>query len=332
MKFALLSTFVAPIAAIAAVRKEAPPNPDEVPLPAVPNVVAAGKSGFPELPTVSAMLDQSTKTLSGISSRAQKLQQQMLDVQQENAARMQKQKAVFDRKLKEQEEKNMQQVKENAILAKKIMMMKQENEELLKHAQDLEKGNALRHGELQMLQDQLLAAQNFLKETLSQTDDSKAADLEVMKDQKPKALSFLAVSEEHDTGTSEAPAAPDNPAEVPAEPENLLTTLANEVKTMKKQGEDSEAKLKSLFMDDFQAGVKRHNALVAQNKVLTETLEKMQSYRTRLEAADKHLQETQSTLQTRLHDGGLFMQKLSELTMAKPDAAVKALQTLKEKK
>jgi len=111
MKFALLSTFVAPIAAIAAVRKEAPPNPDEVALPAVPNVVAAGKSGFPELPTVSAMLDQSTKTLSGISSRAQKLQQQMLDVQQENAARMQKQKAVFDRKLKEQEEKNMQQVK-----------------------------------------------------------------------------------------------------------------------------------------------------------------------------------------------------------------------------
>eukprot|EP00434_Breviolum_minutum_P036535 symbB.v1.2.032375.t1/scaffold3884.1/size52087/3 len=322
MKFALLSTFVAPIAAIAAVRKEAPPNPDEVALPAVPNVVAAGKSGFPELPTVSAMLDQSTKTLSGISSRAQKLQQQMLDVQQENAARMQKQKAVFDRKLKEQEEKNMQQVKENAILAKKIMMMKQENEELLKHAQDLEKGNALRHGELQMLQDQLLAAQNFLKETLSQTDDSKAADLEVMKDQKPKALSFLAVLEEHDTG------APENPAEVPAEPENLLTMLANEVKTMKKQGQDSEAKLKSLFMDDFQAGVKRHNALVAQNKVLTETLEKMQSYRAKLEAADKHLQETQSTLQTRLHDGGLFMQKLSELTLAKPDAAASAASLL----
>ena len=46
-------------------------------------VVAAGKSGFPELPSVSAMLDDSTHTLSGISQQAQKLQQQMLEVQQE---------------------------------------------------------------------------------------------------------------------------------------------------------------------------------------------------------------------------------------------------------
>jgi predicted nuclease with TOPRIM domain len=108
--------------------------------------------------------------------------------------------------------------------------------------------------------------------------------------------------------------------------------LANEVKMMKKQGQDSEAKLKSLFMEDFQAGVKRHNALLSQNKVLKETLEKMQSYHTRLETADKHLQGTQSTLETRLHDGGLFMQKLSELTMAKPEAAVKALETLQKQK
>lgn len=342
MKFTelLVSSLLVATCAISQVRKEAPPNPEEVALPAVPNVVAAGKSGFPELPTVSAMLDQSTKTLSGISSRAQKLQQQMLEVQQENAARMQKQKAVFDRKLKEQEQKNMEQVKENAIIAKNIMKMKQENEELLKHAQNLEKGNSLRHGELRMLQDQLVAAQTFLKETLSQTDDSKATDLEVMKDQSKssKALSFLAISELHETEINEVketsepePAEQAEPAE-PAEPENLLTMLANEVKMMKKQGQDSEAKLKSLFMEDFQAGVKRHNALLSQNKVLTRTLEKMQSYHTRLETADKHLQGTQSTLETRLHDGGLFMQKLSELTMAKPEAAVKALETLQKQK
>lgn len=332
MQLLLFSSLVVAIGALTQVRKEAPPNPEAVALPAVPNVVAAGKSGFPELPTVAAMMDQSAKTLSGISSRAQKLQQQMLEVQQENAARMQKQKAVFDRKLKEQEEKNLQQAKENAIIAKNIMKMKHDNQEMLEHAQALEKGNSLRHGELKMLQDQLVAAQNFLKETLSQTDDSKAEELEVMKDPSTAssvavALSFLSISEtealepstELSEATSEAP-----------EPENLLTMLGNEVKVMKKQGQESEAKLKSLFMEDFQAGVKRHNALLAQHKVLTETLEKMQSYDSRLEAADHHLQATQSTLQTRLHDGGLFMQKLSELTMAKPEAAMKALQTLQE--
>lgn len=38
---------------------------------------------------------------------------------------------------------------------------------------------------------------------------------------------------------------------------------------------------------DFQAGVKRHQALLAQQKVLNETLEKMSSYHARLETADK---------------------------------------------
>mmetsp|Transcript_37409 Transcript_37409/g.46244 ORF Transcript_37409/g.46244 Transcript_37409/m.46244 type:complete len:327 (-) Transcript_37409:46-1026(-) len=325
MKLALL---VAPalkflsVEAVLAVHKESPPNPDEVPLPAVPNVVAAGKSGFPELPTVSAMLDASTQTLSGISKQAQKLQQQMLDVQQENAARMQKQKAVFDRKLQEQEEKNRLVVKENAKIAQNIMNMKKQNLDLLAHAQSLQKGNSLRHGELKMLQDQILAAQNFLQDSLSQTDDIKATELDVLKDDKPKALSFLEISESLD----------ETPKETTEEPESLVSMLANEVKVMKKQGQESEAKLKDLFKADFQAGVKRHQALLAQQKVLNETLEKMNAYHARLEAADKHLQTTQSTMDTRLHDGGLFMQKLSELTMAKPEAAVEALQTLQQKK
>ena len=42
---------------------------------------------------------------------------------QENAARMQKQKAVFDRKLQEQEEKNREVVKENAKIAQNIMKL-----------------------------------------------------------------------------------------------------------------------------------------------------------------------------------------------------------------
>ncbi|CAJ1374618.1 unnamed protein product [Effrenium voratum] len=311
---------------IEAADKESPPDPNQVPLPAVPSVADAGKSGFPELPTVSAMLDESTHTLSGISSQAQKLQQQMLEVQQENAARMQRQKAVFDRKLKEQEQKNLDVVKENAVMAKRIMDMKNANEELLQHAQALQKGNSLRHGELKMLQEQLTAGQSFLEESLAKTDDSKADDLEVLKSDQveAKGLSLLEISE--------TPSKEDVSNKKAQEPESLLSMLSDEVKVMKKQGQDSEAKLKGLFRTAFQTGVRRHKALLSQQKVLQETLEKMQSYRTRLEAADKHLQGTQSSLDTRIRDGGLFMQKLSELSMAKPEAAVQALQSLKQKK
>lgn len=44
----------------------------------------------------------------------------------------------------------------------------------------------------------------------------------------------------------------------------------------------------------------------------------------------RHLQGTKSSMELRLHDGGLFMQKLSELFLAKPEAAVKALETLQK--
>jgi len=49
-----------------------------------------------------------------------------------------------------------------------------------------------------------------------------------------------------------------------------------------------------------------------------------QQHSENLTQKSRHLQGTQSTMDTRLHDGGLFMQKLSELTMAKPEAAVQA--------
>ena len=322
MKFVLWACAVQLGTAIEAVHKEKPPNPDEVPLPAVPGVQSAGQSGFPELPAVSAMLDESTQTLSGISSQAQRLQEQMLQVQKENAGRLQRQKAVFDRKLREQEQKNLGVVKENAMIAKKIMSMKEQNQELLKHAQGLQKGNSLRHGELKMLKEQMSAAQKFLDDTVAQTDDTKAAELQVLANS--SAPSFLQIEED----SLEAPVDLVDSKAAEAEPESLLSMLGSEVKTMKKQGHESESKLKSLFLADFQAGMKRYKALVAQQKVLNQTLEKMKSYRSRLEAADAHLQQTQSSLQSRLHDGGLFMQKLSELTLAKPEAAVHALETL----
>ena len=42
------------------------------------------------------------------------------------------------------------------------------------------------------------------------------------------------------------------------------------LQVMKEQSQKSEAKLKQLFKENFQAGAKRHKALLAQQKVLQE--------------------------------------------------------------
>lgn len=308
----------------------APPDPDQVALPTVPKVLDAGRSGFPELPAVSDMLDASSATLSSISSRAAQLQQQMKAVEVKNAARLHRQKVVFDKKLREQEEKNVKVVKENAKFAKEILNLKKENEIQLEQAKDLQKDNGLRQQQLRLLNEQLSTSQAFLANTMKVADDSKAAELEVLRedsdsattDGKQEAPSFLSIvqssSLEDSTAEEEAP-------------ESLMAMLEAGIKDMKVQGKKTESKLKELFLSHFQAGVKRHKALMAQQDVLKTTITTMSEYHTRLEVAVKHLKVTKDTLSKSLHDASLFLKRLSQLSASKPQEGVNKLSELKSK-
>lgn len=307
----------------------APPDPDKVALPTVPKVLDAGRSGFPELPTVSDMLDASSATLSSISSRAAQLQQQMKAIEVKNAARLHRQKVVFDKKLREQEEKNVKVVKENAKFAKEILNLKKENEIRLKQAKDLQKDNALRQQELKLLNEQLSTSQAFLANTMKVADDSKAEELDVLRDNSDSATadgkqapSFLSIvqssSQEDSIGDEEAP-------------ESLMAMLEAGIKDMKEQGKKSESKLKELFLSHFQAGVKRHKALIAQQDVLKTTIKTMSEYHARLDLAVNHLKVTKDTLSKSLHDASLFLKRLSQLSASKPQEGVKRLTELKSK-
>lgn len=106
-----------------------PLDPAKVELPVVPQAKNVGKDGFPELPSLEDIMNPASKTMSGISTRAKELEMKMLKMEKENSARLEKQKKVFDRKLKEQEEKNQDVGKENAKLAKSIMHLKKKNED-----------------------------------------------------------------------------------------------------------------------------------------------------------------------------------------------------------
>lgn len=322
---------ISTLSCVAALTLEAsPPDPDKVSLPAVPKALDAGRSGFPELPTVSSMLDDSSATLSSISARASKLQQQMKGVQVKNAARLQRQKAVFDKKLKDQEEKNVKIVKENAKYAKEILNMKTENQARLKQARELQKDNALRQQQLKLLHEQLSTSQAFLANTMKVTDDSKAKELEVLSDEHSdsskaedkEAPSFLEITE----STSEEDSTPDGEA-----PESLMAMLEAGIKQMQEQGKKSESKLKELFLSHFQAGIKRHKALLAQQDVLKTTIKTMTEYHTRLVTAVNHLKATQTTLSKSLHDASLFLKRLSQLSASKPQDGVKRLSELKSK-
>jgi len=311
---------------------EVPPDPSKVDLPDVPKAMA-------NLPDVSAILESSTNTMSSISTEAAQLQKEMDTVQSQNTMRLHNEKKVFDRKLKDQEAKSKQTAKQNAGLAKDIMKMTKTNSDLHKNAEKLQKGNADRREELKLLKQQLEASVGFMSEAYTSTDDSDAKELEVLKtgDEPPKAskhISLLSISEEitkDESGSqevSEAEAAAGKPDE---QAESLVVKLQDSVKEMRKQGSESEKKLKAMFLEHFKAGVARHKALGEQGKVLGSTLDAMKKYAERLVEANKRLKATQAKLDSQLRDGSIFLKRLGDVAGKKPEKGVKDLEALNQK-
>merc|ERR1719224_279441 len=111
---------------------------------------------------------------------------------------------------------------------------------------------------------------------------------------------------------------PDAPA---SNPGDLLEVLSKEVSALAQQEKESEKNLKNLFIRDFRAGAKRHQALLAQQKSLNSTRAALQTLKAKLETAVAHLAATQSQLEARLHGIGQYLQKLSHFAMAPQNEA-----------
>jgi len=106
-------------------------------------------------------------------------------------------------------------------------------------------------------------------------------------------------------------------AGVPSEsPTDLLAVLSKDVAHLAQQEKESEKNLKNLFIRDFRAGAKRHQALLAQQKSLVGTRGNLQGVQAKLKTAEAHLEATKTQLEGRLHGLGQFLQKLAHLAMA----------------
>merc|ERR1719183_3138842 len=139
---------------------------------------------LPHLPAVSSMLGTASETLKSISSQATTLEARVVQVQTENEAKMARQKAVFDRRLRVQEESNRAIVNQNGDISKEIASLKDDNIALRKHSKELQVDNRLMRIELQTLQTKLGVSRDFVATSLTSTDDSKAKDLVILKEAK----------------------------------------------------------------------------------------------------------------------------------------------------
>lgn len=149
--------------------------PVEVPAP-----VDANNAGFPELPEVSAMLGEASATLKSVNSQASVLEARVVQAQMASEAKMAKQKAAFEQKLKSQEEGNRAVIAVNSNISAQIEELKQGNDALRKHANQLQQGNTVMRSELHALENKLSTGREYVAKSLGSTDDSQAKELAVL--------------------------------------------------------------------------------------------------------------------------------------------------------
>lgn len=142
--------------------------------------VDAGPEGYPVLPSVSTMLSEASGTLKAVSSQASSLEARVVQAQMASEAKMAKQKAAFDEKLKQQEESNRQVINANSNISAEIKGLKDSNAALKKHSKEIEHSNKDMRAELRTLESHLGLAKDFTSKSLTSTDDSKNSLLQVL--------------------------------------------------------------------------------------------------------------------------------------------------------
>eukprot|EP00929_Paragymnodinium_shiwhaense_P001018 TRINITY_DN101235_c0_g1_i1.p1 TRINITY_DN101235_c0_g1~~TRINITY_DN101235_c0_g1_i1.p1 ORF type:complete len:478 (+),score=203.00 TRINITY_DN101235_c0_g1_i1:62-1495(+) len=132
------------------------------------------------LPTVQSLAGTAAERMKKLHSQASILEARIAQSQMENEAKLTRQKAIFEEKLKAQEESNHEVMDVNANISAQIKKLKNGNANLRKKAKDLQEGNRLKQSELQTLKSKLQLAESFISESMQVTDDEHAKDLNVL--------------------------------------------------------------------------------------------------------------------------------------------------------
>eukprot|EP00419_Tripos_fusus_P028254 CAMPEP_0172715994 /NCGR_PEP_ID=MMETSP1074-20121228/67861_1 /TAXON_ID=2916 /ORGANISM="Ceratium fusus, Strain PA161109" /LENGTH=376 /DNA_ID=CAMNT_0013540631 /DNA_START=215 /DNA_END=1345 /DNA_ORIENTATION=- len=152
------------------------------PLPQAPVAATAGPDGYPQLPAVSAMLGSATQTLQSINEQARVLEARVVQTQMENEAKMARQKAVFEQKLKSQEDRSRAVVAANQRLSSEIAAIRANITALQTQAHDVQAANEIMRSEMNTLEGKLTRGREFLLSSLKNLDDTKAPQLAVLQE------------------------------------------------------------------------------------------------------------------------------------------------------
>lgn len=277
------------------------------------------------LPEVNRVLSKATETVQDFATQARMMQQRVAQKQASTRAALTAQKSAYEDKLAAQELENKAVVAANTKIQSAVATLQELNAGLRNDTGKLERSNAIMRDGVAALMPKITTAEQFLTDSLHNTDDSNAEVLKVLDPPKPKPTltHFLAVTREEDDVESSPVALLElsgkvsqtlrDPAAANAEgPEDMLKQLESGLRSLEEAEREGETQLKAHFLAAYEVGEKQHKELLDKQRVLNGTRLTEQTLNRDLRFAKKHLLDTRAELKRRIHGLHVFALKADE--------------------
>lgn len=280
------------------------------------------------LPAVDSVMTRAMGKAMDFAEQAKEMQRRVAQRQEESKTHLELTKAKYEQSLVSQAQEYQRLGDVAARLNASILVANQTNIELLKASEKLQRANAHLRKTLQIIQGKVTAAQDFLDESMRDTDDTGAEELKIMAPTTPKPTldQFLRVAisnQKDDLQGIEAPSLLQIASHFrsrrrhgAADPSDLVEVLAASLGDIAAAQKEGEAQLKKSFLASFDFGQKRYEALDESNKRANATLIALTKVGDDLAKAKQHLEATHKDLQQRLVGLRKFAAKVDASSLA----------------
>lgn len=301
-------------------------------------VVSSGdtKETAAALPEVETVLSKASHTAEDFAAKTSWMMERVSQRQNASVEALAEQKASYEKNLTGQAEEIHSMQSTNIQIRRDIDATKNKSLEIKSDTERLRGENSVMHKVLEVLENKVVAAQDFLGDSLSRTDDDNAEALKVLLPPVPEPglTHFLEVVHgDSKTVTSflqlssrvgpRRKAPPQEDAEAPEDlnPDALEHLLSESLSEIEQEQKEGEAELKAHFLKLYNAGVSELQGVQKEQDALNAEKVKEEAHQRDLKAAKEHVKETREELLRRLHGMEIFAKKVD-------DAAAYALESV----
>mmetsp|Transcript_55890 Transcript_55890/g.120921 ORF Transcript_55890/g.120921 Transcript_55890/m.120921 type:complete len:371 (-) Transcript_55890:196-1308(-) len=270
----------------------------------------------PELPSVDELLSSSGSIAGELSEKVSELEQQLAELQREQAAGLNNRRAVYEKNLTALQDQLKSAEDLNMATATAIDGVKRDNSALLMRAQRLSRDNELLRIDLHKFQENISTAEEFVDRALDGTNDTAAEELAVLHELEQRDADRRARSESRER-LDEISAATGFSllglrSILQSSDDDVVGSLQASFEKLLEEQRESIASLKGLFLDEHSRGAERLAKLLQLQGRLNTSMATAEKLHVDLQQAVTHLESVQATLLGQAKNLRLFMGSLGQ--------------------